>query len=704
MSEQLLNEDATISGENRSSVENETPLNKGPSEKRKRKRKKNRKASKDHVKLQELAVETSIKSDLQEQSTELVNAADVSSKTCSKITQSNVSVTPLPGEEKSEKQKKGQDSLKSDGTDHDNLKVTSSVNGTPLEGDVFSQPLTNKCLKPDDNMSKHDVEPSLSEDMSMGKQKNEKHDVKESNDDDMGSNDNCHGPQIGGALPVPDVKAINSTCKLEPEVSEQISYSPNCVNTSPMNKLREHEDADNSLDEEHSVRTYMRKRRKVSYSQENSLETSEQGSSALVLNLLILPNESRKTCSDYPDEALASDCLVDASEREALAGHDTSMVVGKDSLLEHPLGVSSDLEHASLESTENSKDTANGDGSVKDVVMTDLAGANFEQAERARLNVDMVCGMHSVEEKIESREKASGDGSAQGPPIETLDQKILTKIEDSTASTSELGSVQANGSQPINQALGKASGCSRKKLLVLDVNGLLADIVPNERVQYQPDTIISTKAVFKRPFCDDFLQFCFERFNVGVWSSRTKKNVERVLDFLFRNKGYKLLFCWDQSHCTETGYNTVENKEKPLLLKELKKLWEKQDPDLPWERGEYDESNTLLLDDSPYKALRNPPNTAIFPYTFEYWHKTDNALAAKGHLRLYLERLAAAENVQKFVEQHPFGQRPITKTNLSWPFYLKVIGATSTPPEAGDNSSSATKSPLGEGTNSSAVC
>jgi hypothetical protein len=62
----------------------------------------------------------------------------------------------------------------------------------------------------------------------------------------------------------------------------------------------------------------------------------------------------------------------------------------------------------------------------------------------------------------------------------------------------------------------------------------------------------------------------------------------------------------DQSHCTSTGFTTIENKEKPLVLKELRRLWEKLEPNLSFEKGEYSEANTLLLDDSPYKALRNP--------------------------------------------------------------------------------------------------
>lgn len=62
----------------------------------------------------------------------------------------------------------------------------------------------------------------------------------------------------------------------------------------------------------------------------------------------------------------------------------------------------------------------------------------------------------------------------------------------------------------------------------------------------------------------------------------------------------------DQSHCTRTGFNTIDNQNKPLVLKELNKLWEKDDPSLPWNIGDYNESNTLLLDDSPYKGLKNP--------------------------------------------------------------------------------------------------
>lgn len=109
------------------------------------------------------------------------------------------------------------------------------------------------------------------------------------------------------------------------------------------------------------------------------------------------------------------------------------------------------------------------------------------------------------------------------------------------------------------------------------------------------------------------------------------------------------------------------------MLKELRKLWEKLEPGLPWEKGEFHESNTLLVDDSPYKALVNPMHTAIFPYSYRYHYTKDSSLGPKGDLRGYLERLAMADNVQEFVSRNEFGQRPIRPANPSWGYYLKVI-------------------------------
>ncbi|KAK8936987.1 hypothetical protein KSP39_PZI012088 [Platanthera zijinensis] len=213
----------------------------------------------------------------------------------------------------------------------------------------------------------------------------------------------------------------------------------------------------------------------------------------------------------------------------------------------------------------------------------------------------------------------------------------------------------------------------RKKLLVLDLNGILCDVVFSSCGSRMPYKKVSKKPVFKRPFLDDFMAFCFEKFAVGIWSSRNKKNVAGVINYIMCDTKDKLLFSWDQSKCTLTGFNTIKERYKPLVLKELIKLWDKEEAALPWEKGDYSPSNTLLVDDSPYKALCNPPNTAIFPFSYDFRDEGDNFLAPGGAFRIYLENIAMADDVQEHVKEHSFGQLAITSADEKWSFYKNII-------------------------------
>jgi len=47
--------------------------------------------------------------------------------------------------------------------------------------------------------------------------------------------------------------------------------------------------------------------------------------------------------------------------------------------------------------------------------------------------------------------------------------------------------------------------------------------------------------------------------------------------------------------------------------------------------------------------------------------------AEGGKLRVFLEGLAKAEDMRKYVEEHPFGQEAISETSESWNFYCQVI-------------------------------
>ncbi|KAH6791231.1 Haloacid dehalogenase-like hydrolase superfamily protein [Perilla frutescens var. frutescens] len=281
-------------------------------------------------------------------------------------------------------------------------------------------------------------------------------------------------------------------------------------------------------------------------------------------------------------------------------------------------------------------------------------------------NVKIENGLYQVRDETVINE---GQCSAEGGSIFSF---------GNVEGTSHLSSPGVKEAECLSKDLGPYPGITpissiTRKLIVLDVNGLLANIVMPAPKDFRGDAHILGRAIFKRPFCDDFLKFCFQNFVVGVWSSRSKRIIERVVDYLLGDQKDKLLFCWDMSHSTQTGFNTLENIHKPLVFKELRKIWENDDPSLPWKSGVYNESNTLLLDDSPYKALLNPLCTAIFPSSFHYKDTNDNSLGPGGDLRVYLEGLVSSENVQKYVEQHPFGQSAIDETNMSWGFYSGVL-------------------------------
>ncbi|KAK4426253.1 hypothetical protein Salat_1393800 [Sesamum alatum] len=242
--------------------------------------------------------------------------------------------------------------------------------------------------------------------------------------------------------------------------------------------------------------------------------------------------------------------------------------------------------------------------------------------------------------------------------------------------TEQLSSCDARDEKCLYLGMARITS-TRRKLIVLDLNGILADVVRPPPRNCTSDIKIFGAAVFRRPFCDDFLRFCFQNFDVGIWSSRSKTIIRRIVDYLLGDLKDKLLFCWDMTYCTRTRFKTLENCHKPMVFKELTKIWGSDNPNLPWKKGDYNESNTLLLDDSPYKALLNPSHTGIFPSSYSYVNKNDNSLGPGGDLRVYLEGLVKSESVQKYVEQHPFGQRPINEDNLSWKFYAGVLSSIS---------------------------
>ncbi|MQL67703.1 hypothetical protein F6Q10_35430, partial [Streptomyces vinaceus] len=93
---------------------------------------------------------------------------------------------------------------------------------------------------------------------------------------------------------------------------------------------------------------------------------------------------------------------------------------------------------------------------------------------------------------------------------------------------------KVTGKSELDLPLEKLNLGPKKKLLVLNLGGLLVDRVHRRHEsavrRFTPDLAHGNFLVFKRPYCDQFMKFCLERFEVGLWSSAMDRNMGPILD------------------------------------------------------------------------------------------------------------------------------------------------------------------------------
>lgn len=195
----------------------------------------------------------------------------------------------------------------------------------------------------------------------------------------------------------------------------------------------------------------------------------------------------------------------------------------------------------------------------------------------------------------------------------------------------------------------------RKKLLVLDANGFLcwrarrgdaAKPLPSRPCDLSEGEF----RIYLRPSVRDFLEWCALRFHVIMWSTAMRRNVEPIVRAAF---GPRLApaAVFDQADCDDTGLAHPDNPHKRLLLKRLPRLW--ADPRVAQFLGGYGPADTLLIDDSPYKAAANPEHTAVHPPEWSALDPDDapnsTALAPGGEIRRLLAIAADAADMRAVV-------------------------------------------------------
>ncbi|KAI1300710.1 hypothetical protein EDD11_006022 [Mortierella claussenii] len=192
-----------------------------------------------------------------------------------------------------------------------------------------------------------------------------------------------------------------------------------------------------------------------------------------------------------------------------------------------------------------------------------------------------------------------------------------------------------------------------KKLVILDLNGTLF---------YRADS--HKRTVYPRPHLRYFLQFLFQNFLVMIWSSARPSSVQAMLKCGFGGYENRLERVWSRDHFKlhHDDYN-----RKVLTLKDLEIVWREieaerhqrkvmqaLDPTLPNEYTySYDQTNTILIDDSVHKSQLQPYNCVVLTDFNEHQQKvnTDTELLKVRH---YLQKLIQQENVSAYIKRHPF--------------------------------------------------
>lgn len=179
-------------------------------------------------------------------------------------------------------------------------------------------------------------------------------------------------------------------------------------------------------------------------------------------------------------------------------------------------------------------------------------------------------------------------------------------------------------------------------LVVIDLNGTLL---------HRPDRYNPTKFI-SRPSVLFFLQYLLQNHKVLVWSSSKPANVRAMCQqLLTQDKAAQLVDVWGRDKLRLTP---AQSKQNVQVYKQLAWVWE--DDFIQASSAEFedvwDQSNTVLLDDSIEKAAGEPFNLIQIE---EFEAKKDQMECdVLGQVVQYLEALKWQKDVSSHMKRYPF--------------------------------------------------
>jgi hypothetical protein len=180
-------------------------------------------------------------------------------------------------------------------------------------------------------------------------------------------------------------------------------------------------------------------------------------------------------------------------------------------------------------------------------------------------------------------------------------------------------------------------------LVVIDLNGTLL---------FRPSRRNPTKFT-ARPNTRQFLQYCINTFTVVIWSSAKPENVKNMCDAILTPELRKTVVAiWGRD---KFGLSSTDYAMRTQCYKRLTKLWSdnKIARSHPlWASGRrWDQTNTVLVDDSPEKGKSEPFNLIEIPEFFGDEKESGEILP---QVHDFLNHLSLHSNVSACLRAQPF--------------------------------------------------
>lgn len=149
------------------------------------------------------------------------------------------------------------------------------------------------------------------------------------------------------------------------------------------------------------------------------------------------------------------------------------------------------------------------------------------------------------------------------------------------------------------------------QLLILDINGILVCKLGLDSIVDGDILQLKSYKVLIRPHIKQFLEWCFDKYDVAIYTSTTKPNATKIMEEIL-GRDFETKFCFTlyrdytiADPDDKTGYNTV---------KLLSKIFD--DPKYNKDKL-YGVHNTIIVDDDFNKVRLNNINNVLVVESFD---------------------------------------------------------------------------------------